>query len=176
MEYLSPGGQQCSEMDYDEIHHPPGRFDLGPGSCEYCGSDSTERCQNDGSCSRPRLYFLKKRPPFATDWDGWDRETEFRANPFERPPGQSRGDYYEGLGMGNLGGGARYLSPGPTSETDGKSVGDSSADWRRGQGNGDVSDVGTTGGGGGKWRTSLSAGIAGSRRSEGSSGWITSLF
>lgn len=71
--------------------------------------------QNDGKatpardaaaevCHRPKLFFLKKRPPFATP-DGWDPVTEHRVNLFEPPSSM------EGMGRGwgevrgHLGGG-----------------------------------------------------------------------
>lgn len=53
---------------------------IGPKSCEYCKANSTNQCDED--CERPKLFFLKKRPPFA-DKEGWDPETEYRIDPFE---------------------------------------------------------------------------------------------
>ena len=44
-------------------------------------------------CPRPQLFFLKKRPPFATP-DGWDPITEYRTNLFEAP------STVEGMGRG----------------------------------------------------------------------------
>ena len=44
-------------------------------------------------CPRPQLFFLKKRPPFATP-DGWDPITEYRTNLFEAPT------TIEGMGRG----------------------------------------------------------------------------
>jgi hypothetical protein len=62
---------------------------VGPKSCEYCGSSSTRSCdpfdtkidKQTGQllpvCTRPKLYFLKKRPPFDNDDRQWDPTTEY---------------------------------------------------------------------------------------------------
>jgi len=53
--------------------------------------DSTKSKEN--ICPRPQLFFLKKKPPFATP-EGWDPVTEYRINLFEQPSsveGMSRG-------------------------------------------------------------------------------------
>ncbi len=44
-------------------------------------------------CPRPKLFFLKKRPPFAQS-DGWNPNTEYRMNLFEPPSS------VEGMGRG----------------------------------------------------------------------------
>lgn len=49
--------------------------------------------QEDVTCHRPKLFFLKKRPPFATP-DGWDPITEYRTDLFEPPSS------VEGMGRG----------------------------------------------------------------------------
>ena len=69
--------QHLPETDHD----PFNRDMVGPRSCEYCGESSTLNCGND--CDRPKLFFLKKRPPFEST-DGWDHETEYRLDPFGR--------------------------------------------------------------------------------------------
>jgi hypothetical protein len=61
---------------------------VGPRSCEYCGSSSTRSCNSlvdtmdkqtgllIPKCTRPKLYFMKKRPPFDNDTEKWDPVTE----------------------------------------------------------------------------------------------------
>jgi hypothetical protein len=61
------------------------------------------------ACRRPRLFFLKKRPPFATP-DGWNPITEYRNNLFEPPStieglGRGRGEVRGNMGGGGGGGG-----------------------------------------------------------------------
>jgi hypothetical protein len=46
------------------------------------------------SCPRPKLFFLKKRPPFANIHDGWNVQTQHRAQLFEPPSSM------EGVGRG----------------------------------------------------------------------------
>jgi len=53
--------------------------------------DSTKSKEN--ICPRPQLFFLKKKPPFATP-EGWDPVTEYRTNLFEPPSS------VEGMGRG----------------------------------------------------------------------------
>ncbi|KAL9190648.1 hypothetical protein ACHAXT_000354 [Thalassiosira profunda] len=60
------------------------------------GNDSNARERD--ICPRPKLFFLKKRPPFATP-DGWNPVTEYRTNLFE-PPRSTRG---QGAVRGRLG-------------------------------------------------------------------------
>jgi len=43
---------------------------VGPKNCEYCKAGTTLECDPD-KCDRPKLYFLKKRPPFDTLDEGW---------------------------------------------------------------------------------------------------------
>eukprot|EP00579_Thalassiosira_antarctica_P002745 CAMPEP_0201875730 /NCGR_PEP_ID=MMETSP0902-20130614/7621_1 /ASSEMBLY_ACC=CAM_ASM_000551 /TAXON_ID=420261 /ORGANISM="Thalassiosira antarctica, Strain CCMP982" /LENGTH=309 /DNA_ID=CAMNT_0048402835 /DNA_START=35 /DNA_END=964 /DNA_ORIENTATION=+ len=61
-------------------------------------------------CLRPKLFFLKKRPPFATP-EGWNPDTEYRMNLFE-PPSSAEGNgrgWGEVRGhLGNNGGGPNY--------------------------------------------------------------------
>ena len=74
---------------------------VGPVACEYCGRSNAEDCTSnlpgddtrnhdgdpggdDGICPRPKLFFLKKIPPFATP-DGWNPITEYR-NVLLEPP------------------------------------------------------------------------------------------
>lgn len=71
---------------------PFNRDMIGPRSCEYCGSSSTRIChssdetvvvkdqqigQDIPKCTRPKLYFMKKRPPFDNNADKWDPISEY---------------------------------------------------------------------------------------------------
>ena len=49
-----------------------------PLSCEYCGAETTVDCKSD--CERPKLFFRKQRPPFASQ-EGWCTKTEYRLPP-----------------------------------------------------------------------------------------------
>ena len=56
--------------------------------------DTTNSAKSkENICPRPQLFFLKKRPPFATP-EGWDPITEYRTNLFEPPSS------VEGMGRG----------------------------------------------------------------------------
>ena len=73
------------------------------GACSAASSTTTDAATDDGcarmaACHRPKLFFLKKRPPFATA-DGWNPITEHRINVFEPP------STIEGMGRGWGGGG-----------------------------------------------------------------------
>jgi hypothetical protein len=46
------------------------------------------------TCHRPKLFFLKKRPPFANSHDGWNIQTQHRQQLFEPPSSM------EGVGRG----------------------------------------------------------------------------
>ena len=47
-----------------------------PKSCEYCGASDTAYCCPK-TCRRPKMFFHKKRPPFAApDPDVWDPQTD----------------------------------------------------------------------------------------------------
>ena len=87
-----------------------GNANNNPDSCPPCSETCNATIANttissvDGSknnnnnnmpskenvCPRPQLFFLKKRPPFATP-DGWDPNTEYRTNLFEAPTSMGRG-------------------------------------------------------------------------------------
>ena len=77
--------QQCSFLkgkkryDYD----PCNRSLLGPRSCEYCKAETTLKCAWD--CERPKLFSLKKRPPFESR-DGWDPVTEYQTDAYYKDP------------------------------------------------------------------------------------------
>mmetsp|Transcript_15705 Transcript_15705/g.31304 ORF Transcript_15705/g.31304 Transcript_15705/m.31304 type:complete len:192 (+) Transcript_15705:173-748(+) len=49
-----------------------------PKKCEYC---HVEVC--DVSCSKPKLFFLKKKPPFSTA-SGWDEKDEYHKEDIEK--------------------------------------------------------------------------------------------
>jgi hypothetical protein len=49
-------------VDMELYHLPMGAYAL-PKACEYCGVDDTADCCRD--CRRPRLYFARKKTPFA---------------------------------------------------------------------------------------------------------------
>lgn len=55
----------------DNIVLLPGVY-MTPKDCEYCGAERTQDC-NPRTCTRPALYFQKKRPPFckpeSSQWD-----------------------------------------------------------------------------------------------------------
>jgi hypothetical protein len=83
-------------LDADVVpYHPPPQ-DLLPGayalasSCEYCGSATLEGC-DPASCARPRLFFAKKRPPFAKSSASllWDPVTDDALAPPPKPAGPS---------------------------------------------------------------------------------------
>ncbi len=46
---------------------------VGPKSCEYCKASTTLEC-DPKTCDRPPLYFLKKRPAFATSSTEWTKD------------------------------------------------------------------------------------------------------
>lgn len=55
---------------------------VSPRSCEYCGASTTTLCP--ASCQRPKLYFLKQKPPFASP-EGWDAVTEYELPRIQEP-------------------------------------------------------------------------------------------
>ena len=65
------------------ISSPPTTSTMVNNHCDY----------NYYFCPRPKLFFLKKRPPFALS-DGWNPDTEYRTNLFEPPSS------VEGMGRG----------------------------------------------------------------------------
>jgi hypothetical protein len=56
------GNQTCREPYNPNI--------VGPKSCEYCGAKTTLDC-DPKSCERPKLYFIKKKPPFENSRVQW---------------------------------------------------------------------------------------------------------
>ncbi|CAB9514533.1 expressed unknown protein [Seminavis robusta] len=70
----------------NEMEEPPipGAYAV-PRGCEYCGATHTADCPK--TCSRPRLYFQKKRPPFAKrDASLWDPDTDEAIPQYCPPP------------------------------------------------------------------------------------------
>jgi hypothetical protein len=58
-------------------------------------SNNNNNNNNNKTCHRPKLFFLKKRPPFASQSDpGWNTHTQHRTNLFEPPSSM------EGVGRG----------------------------------------------------------------------------
>ena len=68
--------------------------------CKNIRSSTTTT--NTRVCHRPKLFFLKKRPPFAT-MDGWNPITEYRINLFEPPTTMEGMDRGWGEVRGHLG-------------------------------------------------------------------------
>ncbi|GAX28788.1 hypothetical protein FisN_25Lh155 [Fistulifera solaris] len=69
LDFLSFFQEQCTaEEDPPAI---PGVY-MTPKDCEYCGATQTKDCDPQ-TCTRPVLYFQKKRPPFckpeSSKWD-----------------------------------------------------------------------------------------------------------
>jgi hypothetical protein len=44
-------------------------------SCEYCGASSTKDC-SPAHCERPASFYVKQRPPFFAQGEGWDPKTD----------------------------------------------------------------------------------------------------
>lgn len=71
--------QQQNQNYIDEDLEPmplPGAYAV-PVGCEYCGVATTKECSST-TCPRPKLFFQKKRPPFAPrDASQWHPRTDF---------------------------------------------------------------------------------------------------
>jgi hypothetical protein len=103
------------------------------------------------ACRRPRLFFLKKRPPFATP-DGWNPITEYRNNLFEPPStmeglGRGRGEVRGNMGVGGGGGGGGLggMGMGTAPTTTGGGGGGVGCGGTTSSGNVGPSTAGTTG-------------------------------
>lgn len=93
---------------------------VGPTACEYCGRTDTEHCKSnlpgdepdkdENICPRPKLFFLKKRPPFATP-EGWNPKTGYRTQLWEPPSSLegSRGAWGDIRGSLNCQGKSKYV-------------------------------------------------------------------
>jgi hypothetical protein len=51
---------------------------VGPRICEYCKAEDTTKCKE--SCERPKMYFIKRRPPFENSTDGYSKSGELLAD------------------------------------------------------------------------------------------------
>ena len=121
--YFGRGDHPGSSVDHMSPYLYSRNAPVGPESCEYCGRRDASSCPsnlpgdcvahpmfrgrrggndpNDGSrqvCPRPKLFFLKKRPPFASQ-EGWNPVTEYRTEMFERPSSGGGGAYDEVRGQ-----------------------------------------------------------------------------
>lgn len=96
---------------------------VGPETCEYCGKGNTEHCtsnlpgegrtgngEEENVCPRPKLFFLKKRPPFATP-EGWNPKTGYRNELWEPPSSLEgrRGAWGDIRGSLNSQGKSKYM-------------------------------------------------------------------
>lgn len=63
-----------------QCREPVNRNIVGPRSCEFCHAWSTLHCDID--CERPKLFLLKRRPPFKNKV-GWDPVTEYQLDLFD---------------------------------------------------------------------------------------------
>ena len=69
--FLSPSDDSSHQYTTDRGGQDPFNPNMvGPKCCEYCKADTTLECDPD-KCDRPKLYFLKKRPPFDTTDEEW---------------------------------------------------------------------------------------------------------
>ncbi|GKY99845.1 hypothetical protein MPSEU_000938300 [Mayamaea pseudoterrestris] len=78
LEFLSlfSRDESSSEQRVEVLPVAAGMY-VVPTFCEYCGAAQTSLCDSK-QCQRPRLYFQKKRPPFAKrDDKKWDAATDF---------------------------------------------------------------------------------------------------
>ncbi len=70
LDFLSFFQEQCAAAEEDPPAIP-GVY-MTPKDCEYCGATQTKNCDPQ-TCTRPVLYFQKKRPPFckpeSSKWD-----------------------------------------------------------------------------------------------------------
>lgn len=58
------------ENGYQKYREPYNPNVVGPKSCEYCKAKTTLDC-DPVSCDRPKLYFIKKKPPFENSRVQW---------------------------------------------------------------------------------------------------------
>lgn len=67
-------------VEEDQLLLRAGAYTM-PQFCEYCGSHDTKEC-SPSKCTRPKLYFQKKRPPFMKpDPHVWDPMTDHYIEP-----------------------------------------------------------------------------------------------
>uniref|UniRef100_A0A7S2UNC0 Uncharacterized protein n=1 Tax=Attheya septentrionalis TaxID=420275 RepID=A0A7S2UNC0_9STRA len=83
--YLNCSFPQFALVDHNSQPNNNGDGDSSIGSaigwrkCEYCACASVTNC--GPTCQRPKLYFLKQKPPFCSP-DGWDPDSEYPMHPF----------------------------------------------------------------------------------------------
>ena len=65
---------QQDEDHNDEHLPPPGAYTVQT-TCEYCGASHIRLCSP--TCSRPKLFLRKQRPPFCSNAERWDAVTEY---------------------------------------------------------------------------------------------------
>lgn len=69
--FLSTTQEDEGDFSGDILH----QHIVGPVACEYCKSSDTSKC--DESCERPKLFFLKRRPPFENSKEGYSKSGEY---------------------------------------------------------------------------------------------------
>ena len=74
----------CQNDSY--THDPFDRNIVGPRSCEYCNARTTLQCTKD--CPRPKLFFLRKKPPFENQRNDFESDG---LNLFQSNSGSSSG-------------------------------------------------------------------------------------
>jgi|EP00979_Chaetoceros_neogracilis_P007830 hypothetical protein len=65
--FLSPNDDIAQQYSMEDPFNPD---IVGPKCCEYCNARTTLECDPD-KCDRPKLYFVKKRPPFEVSDQEW---------------------------------------------------------------------------------------------------------
>jgi hypothetical protein len=72
--FLSTLDEDVGQVGIDGL----GQNIVGPRMCEYCNAKDTKECQE--SCERPKLYFIKRRPPFENSKEGYSKSGELLAD------------------------------------------------------------------------------------------------
>lgn len=70
--FLYNDSPQSFEKNQRQRFDPLNPNIIGPRQCEYCRAESTLDCEP--TCERPRLYFLKRKPPFETNDEEWTKD------------------------------------------------------------------------------------------------------
>ncbi|KAL7461112.1 hypothetical protein ACHAXS_001543 [Conticribra weissflogii] len=71
-------------LDCYNNHRKPTKSSSTVNDNEHEDSYSMKTSQSATPCPRPKLFFLKKKPPFATP-EGWNPKTEYRNTLYEPP-------------------------------------------------------------------------------------------
>jgi hypothetical protein len=74
MDLLSVFSPPTSDRARVEHALPFGAYAV-PRTCEYCGAETTDCCEQD--CQRPKSFFRKKRPPFSPKGPDWESKTDY---------------------------------------------------------------------------------------------------